>query len=195
MKTTLCIISILVCQCFNFSVVIAAERPEKAKKRTPFDLYLTASEAYDFKQRLGEKAFLVDIRTTSEVMFVGIARDVDAHVPFELVDYSRWNPKKQQYAMKTNPDFVKLLQNRLDQKNLDKNATIILICRSGSRSAKAAGILHGIEYQMVYSVVDGFEGDTAKAGSKKGQRVVNGWKNAGLPWSYRVRKEQLYLGD
>lgn len=44
----------------------------------------------------------------------------------------------------------------------------------------------------VYSVTDGFEGDKAKAGPRKGERVVNGWKNAGLPWTYTLDKSAMY---
>jgi hypothetical protein len=38
-------------------------------------------------------------------------------------------------------------------------------------------------------VVDGFEGDM----SKDGRRAVNGWKNAGLPWSYQLAREKMYF--
>jgi len=36
-----------------------------------------------------------------------------------------------------------------------------------------------------YTVVDGFEGDRNKDPSSPnyGRRNVNGWKNAGLPWT------------
>jgi len=47
----------------------------------------------------------------------------------------------------------------------------------------------------VYTVVDGFEGDVAKEGPNAGKRVVNGWKNAGLPWSYRLEKEKFTLPE
>ena len=36
-----------------------------------------------------------------------------------------------------------------------------------------------------YSVVDVYEGDLASDGPNAGQRVVNGWKDFGLPWSYK----------
>ena len=193
MRTVLLICGVL-CLCFYISGTIAAEKPGKHKKQTPFDLYLTAAEAYNLKKTLGNKAYLVDIRTPGEVMFVGMAHDVDIHIPFYLADYSRWDPKKRQYAMKPNPDFIRELQNHLEKENLDKDASIILMCRSGSRSAKAARLLYDHDYKRVYTVIDGFEGDAAKVGEQKGQRVVNGWKNAGLPWSYRTRKEQLSLG-
>jgi len=140
MRLVLLIFSICLCQCFYVSAAIAAEKPGKQKKQTPFNLYLTAAEAYELKKRLGNKIYLVDIRTPGEVMFVGMAQDVDVHIPFEFADYSRWDPKKRQYAMKDNPDFISELQNQLKQKNLDKDASIILMCRSGSRSAKAARV-------------------------------------------------------
>ncbi len=41
--------------------------------------------------------------------------------------------------------------------------------------------------------MDGFEGDVAKDGPQAGQRVVNGWKHAGLPWTYKLDKVKLYL--
>ena len=42
-------------------------------------------------------------------------------------------------------------------------------------------------------MVDGFEGDTVKDGEKKNWRLVNGWKNSGLPWSYALNKAKMYL--
>jgi hypothetical protein len=38
-------------------------------------------------------------------------------------------------------------------------------------------------------VVYGFEGEL----SDKGRRTVNGWKNAGLPWSYELDKSKMYF--
>ena len=34
--------------------------------------------------------------------------------------------------------------------------------------------------------------DKAKDGDKKGQRVVNGWKNECLPWTYNMNKAKAY---
>ena len=42
---------------------------------------------------------------------------------------------------------------------------------------------------------DGFEGDKAKEGDMAGQRVVNGWRNAGLGWSYKISSAQAYDDD
>jgi hypothetical protein len=35
----------------------------------------------------------------------------------------------------------------------------------------------------------------AKDGPQAGKRVVNGWKNAGLPWSYQLEKEKFSLPE
>jgi rhodanese-related sulfurtransferase len=70
----------------------------------------------------------------------------------------------------------------------------VLICRLGSRGGKAANILSLAGYSNVYVVTAGFEGDKAKSGPRKGERVVNGWKNAGLPWSYKLDKNAMYWG-
>ena len=78
-------------------------------------------------------------------------------------------------------------------KGLSKNDTVILMCRSGDRSSKATNLLAELGYTKVYTVIDGFEGDVAKDGPQAGQRVVNGWKNAGLPWTYKLDKDKLYL--
>jgi rhodanese-related sulfurtransferase len=70
---------------------------------------------------------------------------------------------------------------------------VVLICRSGVRSNSAAGLLAQNGFDKAYSVIDGFEGDVAKEGEFKGQRMVNGWKNARLPWSYKLDKTRVYL--
>jgi hypothetical protein len=41
--------------------------------------------------------------------------------------------------------------------------------------------------------VSGFEGDKAKDGPQKGMRVVNGWKNDGLPWTYKLVASKMYM--
>jgi rhodanese-related sulfurtransferase len=85
------------------------------------------------------------------------------------------------------------LERHLKAMGLGKDATIILICRSGDRSSKAQDRLQASGYTKVYGIAEGFEGDTAQDGGKKGQRVVNGWKNANLPWTYKLDKAKMYF--
>ena len=84
---------------------------------------------------------------------------------------------------------------KLLRRKLAADAPIILMCRSGDRSAAAANLLAEAGFKNVYSVVDGYEGDLATEGPKTGQRAVNGWKNAGLPWSYKLDKAKMYHVD
>lgn len=173
--------------------ILAAERPAAAKKQTISNLYLTASEAYALKHQQGGKVLFIDVRTPSEVAFVGIPDNVDINIPFMTLDYSRWDEEKESFKEVSNPQFIADVEAIRQSKNLPKKVSMILICRSGSRSAKAANLLHTLGYENVYTVVDGFEGDKSRTGKNKGMRVVNGWKNSGLPWSYKLERTKVSL--
>jgi len=163
------------------------------KKQTSLALYLTAQEAYDHMQAHGEKTLFLDVRSRAEVNFLGMPTVADANVPYmELSEWFAFDDKKQHYSMDVNSDFATEVARRIEAKGLGKDDAIIVMCRSGSRSAKAADLLAQLGYTKVYSVTDGYEGDKAKAGDHAGQRVVNGWRNAGLPWTYKLDREKLY---
>ena len=164
-------------------------------KRTKLGLYLTPQQAYDMKKANPKGVALFDVRTRAEAMYVGWPGDADALVPFvehpELM--TEWDDKRHMYKLEPNQDFVPELERRLKDMGLARDATIILICRSGDRSSKAADRLQAAGFGKVYSVAEGVEGDTAKDGAKAGQRVVNGWKNANLPWTYKLDKAKMYF--
>lgn len=166
-----------------------------AIKVTKLGLYLTPQEAFDMKQKDPKGVALFDIRTRAEAMYVGMPSAVDALVPYvehqEIM--SDWDDKRAMYKLEPNQDFVSEIERRLKDLGLDKTASIVLICRSGDRSSKAADRLQEAGYTKVYSVAEGFEGDMAKEGPKAGQRAVNGWKNANLPWSYKLDKAKMYF--
>ena len=164
-------------------------------KKTKLGLYLTPQQAYELKKANPKGVALFDIRTRAEAMYVGWPGDADALVPYvehaEIM--TEWDDKRAMYKLEPNQDFVPELERRLSDKGLGKDATIILICRSGDRSAKAADRLQMAGYAKVYSVTEGFEGDSVKEGPKAGQRAVNGWKNANLPWTYKLDKTKMYF--
>lgn len=164
-------------------------------KRTKLGLYLTPQQAYDMKKANPKGVALFDVRTRAEAMYVGWPGDADALVPFvehpELM--TEWDDKRHMYKLEPNQDFVPELERRLKEMGLARDATIILICRSGDRSSKAADRLQAAGFGKVYSVAEGVEGDTAKDGAQAGQRVVNGWKNANLPWTYKLDKAKMYF--
>jgi rhodanese-related sulfurtransferase len=164
-----------------------------ALKRTKLGQYLSSQEAATFMTQNASKALFLDVRTPSEVNFLGMATQADANVPYmREPDFPVWDSVKGTFKLEPNPDFIAEVRHRLAVKHLAPTDTIVLICRSGDRSAAAANILSEAGFKNVYSVVDGYEGDLASEGPKAGQRAVNGWKNAGLPWSYKLDRTKMY---
>lgn len=166
----------------------------KTKWRTPYDLYLTPKEAYLKKLDLGDSLLLIDVRTRAEIKFIDMAEAADANIPVRLLrsDYA-WSEKSGTYRTRENPDFVAAVEHLLELRGLHRNSPIILMCQSGSRSPVAAKLLHRAGFGEVYTQYQGFEGFKAEQGPDKGHRVVNGWKNAGLPWSYELDASKMYF--
>ena len=188
------VISLAICM-FGSAVHATDFTKLKKKKQTKLGLYLTATQAYDMTKN-NKKALFVDVRTRSEINFLGMPTLVDANVPYmRMNEWYAWNEKKQSFKLDVNSDFEKNIAARLKAKSLSKSDPIILMCRSGSRSAKAANLLADMGYKKVYTVVDGYEGDKVKVGEFKGMRMKNGWKQAKLPWTYKLAKEKMYTAS
>lgn len=85
--------------------------------------------------------------------------------------------------MRANPDFVAQTDAIIAREGKSKSDPVFLICRSGGRSAVGARMLIEAGYTNVWNLVEGFEGDMNR---DTGQRDRNGWRNAGLPWSYKL---------
>ena len=161
-------------------------------KQSDLKLYVTAAEAFEMKKG-NEKVLLIDVRTPEELQYVGnVGAMMDVNVPYVLNDISGYDEKMKHYKNAANSDFVTSVNDLVAKKGLDKDSEIILMCRSGDRSSKGASLLGKAGYTKVYSVVDGFEGDKASDGANKGKRTVNGWKNANLPWDYKMDKDKMY---
>ena len=190
------VITALILAVSSFSVIAEVDASKlKKKKQTPQALYITAKEAYNDRVNNPLGSFFIDVRTRAEVEFVGMTSMIDANIPYMVHDKDGWNEKKKKFSMEPNSNFSVAFKDALVKKGFDKNSKIIVMCRSGSRSAKAANLLDQLGFKNVYTVVDGFEGDKAKEGAQKGQRVVNGWKNAGLPWSYKLAEAKMYFEE
>jgi rhodanese-related sulfurtransferase len=164
-----------------------------APKQTKLGQYFSAQEAAAYLGSNASKTLFLDVRTPAELAFVGMPTMADANVPYMVQpDFPTWDDAKSTLKLERNSDFTSEVRRRLSEKGLGPDSTIVLICRSGDRSAAAANLLADAGFEKVYSVIDGVEGDLAKDGPKAGQRVVNGWKNAGLPWSYTLEKKKMY---
>ncbi len=173
----------------------AADKSEvKAKWHTPYDLYLTPREAFELKQQQAGKIAFIDVRTRGEVKYIGLATSVDGHIPLRFMheDYA-WSEKSATYRTQLNPQFVEDVDRLMASMGLDRQSPIILMCQSGSRVPRAASMLHKAGFKTVYTQYQGFEGIKATSGEQQGKRVVNGWKNAGLPWSYKLDPGKMYF--
>jgi rhodanese-related sulfurtransferase len=157
-------------------------------KATTLGLYLTAGQAYRKWQADPQKVKLLDVRTPEESLFVGYA-PMAWRVPVARQTYE-WDAAKQQYPMQLLPDFVERVATVAGPED-----TIFVMCRSGGRSAIAVNLLAQAGYRHVYNIVDGMEGDTVDDVSSvfHGQRVKNGWKNSGAPWTYKPSPERMVV--
>jgi rhodanese-related sulfurtransferase len=109
------------------------------------------------------QAVLVDVRSNEERTFVG-------YVPGSL--HLPWASGT---ALIRNPRFVRELEAKLGGK--DKPA--LLLCRSGKRSALAAEAAAKAGLTLVFSVLEGFEGDLDE---RQQRGHLNGWRQRKLPW-------------
>lgn len=163
-------------------------------KQTSLGLYLSPKQAWDMVQENPAKTLFLDVRTRAEAAYVGMPKRVDGLVPFVEHDLLwSWDDKRNAYKFEPVQSFVPDVKHRLEAKKLSKDDIVIVMCRSGTRSAVAANRLAEEGYTKVYTVVEGFEGDTSKSGPDKGKRTVNGWKNAGLPWTYDLQKDKMFF--
>jgi rhodanese-related sulfurtransferase len=171
------------------SAVSAKDAPPLIKeKQTTLGLYVTASEAYDKWKANPDKVKMLDVRTPDEFIFIGHA-PMAWNVPVAVQTF-KWDAAKKQFPMQPLPDFVERARTIANPED-----TLLVMCRSGGRSAIAVNMLASAGFKNVYNITDGFEGDTVKdPGSVfDGQHMVNGWRNSGLPWTYSVDPARMVL--
>ena len=158
------------------------------EKQTVLGLYVTAKEAYQKWQAEPEKVMILDVRTPEEFLFVGHPT-MAWKIPVAIQIYE-WDAEKKQFPMKPLMDFAA----RVGQV-ANPDDTIMAMCRSGGRSAIAANFLAGAGFKNVYNITDGMEGDAVEDPNSVfvGQRLVNGWKNSGCPWTYKLTPDRLVL--
>ena len=142
--------------------ISALDRAREKAKATglPFAGSVPPREAWELVQT-GE-ARLVDVRSSEERKFVG-------HVPESA--HVAWATGT---SLTRNPRFVRELEAKVR-----KNDVVLLLCRSGKRSALAAEAASKAGFTSVFNVLEGFEGEL----NEDGQRgTSDGWRFRGLPW-------------
>jgi rhodanese-related sulfurtransferase len=158
------------------------------EKQTELGLYVTAKEAYQRWKAEPDKVKIIDVRTPEEYLFVGHPA-MAWKIPIAAQSYE-WDAEKKQFPMKPLPDFVSRVSEVAKPDD-----TLLVMCRSGGRSAMAVNMLAKAGFKNVYSITDGMEGDAVVDPDSpvQGQRVVNGWKNSGNPWTYKLTPERMVL--
>lgn len=139
---------------------------KKAQQRAqelglPYEGALLPEEAYQLMQQ-APGAQLVDVRTRAELDWVG---RVPGAVAIEWQSYPQ---------MQVNPHFIAQLEEQVD-----KEALVMFLCRSGGRSHHAAVLASRAGYTECYNVLEGFEGDKD---ADEHRNTLGGWRAAGLPW-------------
>ena len=170
--------------------VAFAMTAEAQKVETKLGLYVTAKEAYDMWRADPEEVKILDVRTLVEYVFVGHPPMV-FNIP-AFFQTHRWDSEREMFAMEPNPDFVNQVK-----KWAGTGDTILVTCRSGERGAMAVNLLAEAGFTKVYNIVDGMEGGVVKDPDSvfNGRRMKNGWQNSGLPWTYEINLEQIWIPE
>lgn len=142
----------------SFTVLSEPARGEPALGTSPGAV--NPEQAWSLVQQ--GKAVLVDVRTAEERKFVGV-------VPRSV--HVAWATG---IAMVRNSHFIRDLEAKVKKTDL-----VLLLCRSGKRSALAAQEAADAGFTRVYNVLEGFEGDL-NDDSRRG--TFEGWRFRGLPW-------------
>lgn len=159
----------------------------KGKQTSP-GLYLTATEAYEKWKAQPDQVKILDVRTPEEYVYVGHA-PMAWNIPLRLQVY-QWDASGHKLPMTANPEFLAQVKDTFKPSD-----TLLVLCRSGGRSAAAVNLLAEAGFPQVYNIIDGMEGDTVDDPESvfQGKRLKNGWKNSCLPWTYDLDPAKMRL--
>ena len=144
-----------------FDEVLNLARTQAQAQGLPYAGIVSAQDAWQLVQ--AGKAVLVDVRTHEERTFVG-------YVPASL--HVAWATGT---SMNRNPRFTRELEAKVG----GKDGVVVLLCRSGKRSAAAAEAAAKAGFTHVYNIAQGFEGDLDEQ-QQRGHS--GGWRWHALPW-------------
>jgi rhodanese-related sulfurtransferase len=158
------------------------------QKQTVLGLYVTAKEAYEMWLADKSKIKILDVRSPEEYIFIGHP-SMAHNLPIQLFNY-KMAVRNKGPLMTANPDFITEVGRKFKTSD-----TILVICRSGNRSAAAVNAMTSAGFKTAYSVTDGFEGDRVKDPSSSfyGKRFKNGWRNSGVPWTDKLNPELMWI--
>ncbi|CAN5778505.1 rhodanese-like domain-containing protein [soil metagenome] len=144
--------------------VLEQAKAEALEHAVPYSGGVTPEDAWQLAA--SNQAVIVDVRTAEERKFVGQVPDT-LHVAWATGT-----------ALTRNPRFVRELEAKLASRG-GKDAVVLLLCRSGKRSALAAEAAAKAGFGNVFNILEGFEGEIDAAGQRG---HADGWRFRGLPW-------------
>jgi rhodanese-related sulfurtransferase len=147
-------LAIVILMLLSWLPLSLAESPLPVQKQTVLGLYVTAKEAHKMWLADKDNIKILDVRTPEEYVFIGHA-PMAQNIPFQLFNY-KMAVRNKGPLMKTNPNFIAEVGQKFKPSD-----TILVICRSGNRSAAAVNAMAAAGFKIAYSVTDGFEGDLA----------------------------------
>lgn len=142
--------------------ILNSAQSRGSQNSLPYAGALTPEETYQVINH-SHSVVLVDVRSRAELELVG-------RVP--MATHIEWAFYP---GMVANPHFGEQLQAQVD-----KESTVVFMCRTGGRSHNAALLAQKLGYGNAYNMLEGFEGE---ANELKQRTLINGWKHAGLPWT------------
>jgi len=142
------------------SPILENARLKAAEEGLPYAGSVSPQDAWALY--IGGEAVLVDVRTAEERKFVG-------HVP--ETKHVAWMTG---LSLSRNPRFARELEAKAG-----KDEVVLLLCRSGKRSAAAAEAATKAGFANVFNILEGFEGDLDE---QQRRGAFNGWRHSGLPW-------------
>ncbi|MBL1142245.1 MAG: rhodanese-like domain-containing protein [Proteobacteria bacterium] len=127
-------------------------------------------EAYEILKN-EKNAVLVDVRSTMEYDYVG-------H-PLNAIHVALKEPPDWETRQNYTENVRLALQKQFPEMDGFMDVPLLMLCRSGARSAIAGEMLINEGFTNVYNVLEGFEGDKDEHGHRS---TISGWRFHGLPW-------------
>ena len=140
--------------------VLDTARAAAATNKLPYAGGISPRDALAFVE--SGDAVLVDVRSAEERKFVG-------YVPGSV--HVAWATGT---SLTRNPRFARELEAKTG-----KDAVVLLLCRSGNRSALAAEAATKAGFTHAFNVLEGFEG---QLDGQQRRGTQDGWRFLGLPW-------------
>jgi len=133
--------------------------------------HITPQEAWELIQKEPSVAF-IDVRSDMEFLFIGHPQGA-VNIPWIDEPDFVINPNFER-------DVRKLILGGVIQSNEHASAPVLLICRSGNRSAEAGSLLIKHGFKHVYNIEHGFEGELDDDHHRS---TLSGWRFEKLPWA------------